>query len=119
MLLNLRGTSLFEFGTDLAMEPASSPNRGMLLVLQGALKGLAGALQSISPEVQVRSLLALGMLVGGNAEWQCQLAGIEGALPRLLTLRLQHADEDSRSIAEGIVITLVCKCSSLQLSTRL
>ena len=38
---------------------------------------------------------------------QVQLADMPGALSGLLALRLQHDDEDSRCIADGIVAALV------------
>lgn len=59
----------------------------------------------------MRSLLALGMLVGDNSVWQIQLADVPEALPRLLALRLQHDDADVQSIADGIVGTLVSPSS--------
>ena len=77
-------------------------------MLQGALPSLAGLLQPTnSPEIHVRALLALGMLVGGNQELQTQLSDVEGAVSRLLVLRLQQDDEDSKQIAEGIIAAMV------------
>ena len=71
------------------------------------LPALAHVLSSNSREVQVRALLCLGMLLGDSPEQQIQLAGVEGALPRLLELRLQNEDEDCRQIADGIVGAMV------------
>lgn len=75
------------------------------------LPALVKALQAESREVHVRVLLALGMLVGANQDLQKQLADGEGALARLLELRLQQEDDNSRHIADGIVAALVRMCS--------
>ena len=71
------------------------------------LPALAKLLHSSNAEIHVRALLALGMLIGGNQEYQTQLADINGALPRLLALRLQQDDEDSKHVADGIVAAMV------------
>ncbi len=47
------------------------------------------------------------MLVGDKQENQVQLAEVGGALSRLLALRLQQDDEDSKQIADGIVVAMV------------
>ena len=47
------------------------------------------------------------MLAGDSSEQQVQLAEAEGALPRLLELRLQKEDEDCRQLADGIVAAMV------------
>ena len=71
------------------------------------LPALAKLLQSSNAEIHVRALLALGMLIGGNQEYQTQLADIDGALARLLELRLQQDDEDSKHVADGVVAAMV------------
>ena len=78
---------------------------------QGALPNLAKMLTSRSSEVHVRALLALGMLVGDSQDSQTQLANVDGALLRLLQLRLQQDDEDSKQIAHGIVAAMVRTCT--------
>ena len=86
-------------------------HNSLVAQLQGVLTPLAQMLKSISRDVQVRALLCLGMLMGDSQEQQVQLANVEGALPQLLDLRLQHEDEDCRQIADGIVAALVsCAC---------
>ena len=86
-------------------------HNSLVAQLQGVLTPLAQMLKSSSRDVQVRALLCLGMLMGDSQEQQVQLANVEGALPQLLDLRLQHEDEDCRQIADGIVAALVsCAC---------
>ena len=68
---------------------------------------LAKGLHSDNSEVSVRALLALGMLLGNSQELQLQLANTDGALPRLLQLRLQEEDQDSQHIADAIVSAMV------------
>ena len=75
--------------------------------MQGVLPAVAKLLHSHHSEVHVRALLALGMLVGSSQDKQTKLANIDGALSRLLVLRLQHDDEDSKHIADGIVAAMV------------
>lgn len=75
--------------------------------LQGVPKALVQVLESGSREVQVRALLCLGMLLGGNQQQQIELAEVAGALPQLLQLRLQTDDEDCKQIADGIVAAMV------------
>ena len=47
------------------------------------------------------------MLIGDNQQQQVQLAKAEGALQRLLELRLQKDDEDCKQIADGVVAAMV------------
>ncbi len=75
--------------------------------MQGVLPAVAKLLHSHHNEVHIRALLALGMLVGSSQENQTKLANINGALSRLLVLRLQQVDEDSKHIADGIVAAMV------------
>ena len=75
--------------------------------MQGVLPAVANLLHSHHSEVHVRALLALGMLVGSSQDNQIKLANIEGTLSRLLVLRLQQDDEDSKHIAGGIVAAMV------------
>lgn len=75
--------------------------------MQGVLPAVAKLLHSHHNEICVRALLALGMLVGSSQKNQTKLASIDGALSRLLVLRLQQDDEDSKHIADGIVAAMV------------
>lgn len=52
------------------------------------------------------------MLAGDSSEQQVQLANSDGALPRLLELRLQKEDEDCRQLADSIVAAMV-SCTAL------
>ena len=75
--------------------------------VQDVLPALTKALHLSKAETHVRALLALGMLVGNSQDLQAQLADVDGALPRILALRLQQEDEDSKVIADGIVAAMV------------
>ena len=82
--------------------------------IQDVLPALTKALHSSKAETHVRALLALGMLVGNSQDLQAQLADVDGALLRILELRLQQEDEDSKGIADGIVAAMVShNCSSV------
>ena len=63
--------------------------------------GSSGSGSSSGPEVQVRALLALGMLAGGSPERQLELAGAPGAVAALLRLMRQQDDADMQQIAAG------------------
>lgn len=58
-------------------------------------------------EVQVRCLLALGMLASGNEQRQVQLAAAPGAAAQLVALMRQGDDADCQHIAAGLFAELV------------
>ncbi|DBB07327.1 TPA: hypothetical protein ACH3X3_008819 [Trebouxia sp. C0006] len=99
--------TLQEAGADSLCKLAAAPESRRQLVQQGVLPAVAKLLHSHHNEVHIRALLALGMLVGSSQENQTKLANINGALSRLLVLRLQQDDEDSKHIADGIVAAMV------------
>ncbi|PRW59849.1 importin subunit alpha-7 [Chlorella sorokiniana] len=72
-----------------------------LAALLGGSGGGGGG-SSSGAEVQVRALLALGMLAGGSPERQLELAGAQGAVLALLRLMRQQDDADMQQIAAGI-----------------
>ncbi len=76
------------------------------VVETGALPALASMLGSPAPEVRVRSLLALGMLVGGNEGRLAALAAVPGALAAVCRLMRQGDDGDCQHIAGGIFAAL-------------
>jgi hypothetical protein len=82
---------------------ASSDEAKDVAAGKGAVAALAGLLGSGNAEVQVRSLLALGMLCGGgdNAR-QLQLATAPGAVDGLLVLMKQDADADCQQLAAAL-----------------
>lgn len=99
--------TLQEAGVDSVCKLAAAPESRQQLLQQGVLPAVAKLLHSHHSEVHVRALLALGMLVGSSQDNQTKLANIDGALSRLLVLRLQHDDEDSKHIADGIVAAML------------
>ena len=88
---------------------ASHPPAKDAAAAAGAIPRLAALLTSSSsgsgsssgPEVQVRALLALGMLAGGSPERQLELAAAPGAVAALLRLMRQQDDADMQQIAAG------------------
>lgn len=75
---------------------------GAIPRLAALLSGSASGGSSSSAEVQVRALLALGMLAGGSPERQLELAGAPGAVAALLRLMRQQDDADMQQIAAGV-----------------
>ena len=70
----------------------------------GAIPRLAALLGSGGggPEVRVRALLCLGMLIGGSPGRQLELAGAPGAVTAVLALMRQQDDADCQQIAGGL-----------------
>lgn len=101
------GSDLQEAGVDSLCKLAAEPDNRHHLTDKGVPKALVQVLESGSREVQVRALLCLGMLLGGNQQQQIELAEVAGALPQLLQLRLQTDDEDCKQIADGIVAAML------------
>lgn len=70
--------------------------------MQGAIPILSKALLGGQQEVKVRALLALGMLLGGDAARQAELAAQPGALAELLSLMRQTDDADCQQISSSL-----------------
>ncbi|KAK9811407.1 hypothetical protein WJX72_003430 [[Myrmecia] bisecta] len=98
--------ALQEAGVDAVCKLATNEAVRPELSKLGAIEKLAAMLQSSSKEVAVRTLLALGMLLGDNKENQKRLASFPGAVQSLTELMRQQDDEDCRQITRGIFATL-------------
>ncbi|KAH9572802.1 hypothetical protein CY35_02G170800 [Sphagnum magellanicum] len=80
---------------------SSHENMRSRIVQKGAVSQLACVIQDASPEVCVRTLLALGMLCGSSSEAQVELAGVDGAVDTLLAL-MRSSDHDIKSISQDL-----------------
>ncbi|KAK9825916.1 hypothetical protein WJX81_005921 [Elliptochloris bilobata] len=98
---------LREAAADGLCQLAAEPSARQSLADQGAIGGLAAALVGEGcPEVRVRILLALAMLIGGTPERARALADAPGAGAALMALVRAGDDEDCRQIAAGLVAEL-------------
>lgn len=94
--------ALLEASLDPLCKLATMPECRPALVQAGVIPLLASILaSSLDAEVVVRTLLALGMLVGEGAGLQ-ELASDESAMTALTGLMRQTDDEDCRQLAAGL-----------------
>ena len=70
--------------------------------LQGALEALADLLGSGQRDVQVRALLGVGMLLGGNEELQRQFVALPCAVGALVALMRQRDDAHCTQLAAEV-----------------
>jgi len=89
---------------DTLCKVASDPDSRKELLDLGSVTYLGRCLQSEDVETQIRSLLALGMLLEGNDRAQSEFVGANGAVPALFAIvREAEADSDAKVVAGGLV----------------
>ncbi|KAG1679982.1 hypothetical protein FOA52_007046 [Chlamydomonas sp. UWO 241] len=95
---------------DLVCQLASYEGLRAALSDAGAVPVLSGLLGVDEPEVVVRALMGLGMLLPGSEGNQRALAGDQAAVRRLVALMTASADADVKALSRDLFVGLTRSC---------